>query len=201
MIRTATIPLPTLRSYCKMIGYSLFKTHGRYEPLLHPPPTGRTAGSLYGERTDEVQGERGFCGRRVLRHCELCIHESAPYTVQGGQRCRWLGLFFFGYYFFGIIFSRLSKNKIPARITCHIGGKVSLSDTQQQSRMQNKQPEILWDYIWYFYKKRKKNLGISATVSLTLRRHVCSPVETVGPLPQRMRRTRMRIALKLEPMI
>lgn len=157
MIRTATIPLPTLRSYCKMIGYSLFKTHGRYEPLLHPPPTGRTAGSLYGERTDEVQGERGFCGRRVLRRCELCIHESAPYTVHrevsvvDGYGC-----------FFLVIISLAScsvgcqKIKSLLVLQATVGGKVSLSDKRQQSRMQNKQPEILWDYIWYYYKKRKK---------------------------------------------
>lgn len=25
--------------------------------------------------------------------------------------------------------------------------------------MQNKQPEILWDYIWYFYKKKEKKSG------------------------------------------
>lgn len=50
-------------------------------------------------------------------------------------------------------------------------------------------------------KKRKKNLGISATVSLMQQRHMLSPVGAVGTLPPQTWRRMRRMALQLEPMI
>lgn len=79
------------------------------------------------------------------------------------------------------LLSKKKKKKSLRALQATVGGKVSLSDKQLQSRMQNKRPEILWDYIWYF-KKRK--LGAGAPQFHLWSSTTCSSaVGAVGTLP------------------